>query len=210
MLEQKKRCYFFPLFGLALVLEYLASRSDRKLLNCFSLDFCRCWKNRTFPVIRCHEHAHQQQVSPGDTCSVITRLLSSWPSPISFCVSSASRCSRSAWKVRFITHQLLLLQSYPSPYPSPPSLLLLAAFLRKSSEFFDFSSVDGSLDDAADAGLVLPGEAQHRRCDGIHVSLVPQIQLNHVVLLLLGTFVLLLKVNDVLDGDLRVGRKTSG
>lgn len=59
-------CYFFPLFGLLLVLEYLASRSDRKLLKLFSLDFCRCWKNNdsihymkiklTVPFINMYEH----------------------------------------------------------------------------------------------------------------------------------------------------------
>lgn len=33
------------------------------------------------------------------TWSIATRLLSSWPSPICFCISSASFCSLAAWKV---------------------------------------------------------------------------------------------------------------
>lgn len=38
--------HFLLLFGFPLVLEYFASRSDRKLLKFFSLDFCLCYKMR--------------------------------------------------------------------------------------------------------------------------------------------------------------------
>lgn len=37
------------------------------------------------------------------TWSIATRLLSSWPSPICFCISSASFCSLAAWKVNHNT-----------------------------------------------------------------------------------------------------------
>lgn len=87
-------------------------------------------------------------------------------------------------------------------HPLPTSPLLLLALPSKRRECFDVSAVDGSLDDAADPGLILLGAAQSRGCDGVHVSLVPHIQLDYILLLLIRALIFLLKFKDILHCNL--------
>lgn len=155
------------------------------------------------------------------TWSIITRLSLWSPSPNSFCISSASCRSLSAWRVRCNHNteirQSLRIKKIPDPFsvwgyrqfPHPLSTgsLLLIRLPCERWECFDVPTVNGGLDDAADPGLILLGAAQSRRCDGVHVSLVLLVQLDYVLLLLVRAFVFLLKVEDVLHGNLCMKRE---
>lgn len=83
-------------------------------------------------------------------------------------------------------------------YPLPTRPLLLFTLPSKCRECFDVSTVDSSLDDAADPGLILLGAAQSRRSDGVHVSLVLHIQLDYILPLLIRALIFLLKFENVL------------
>lgn len=157
------------------------------------------------------------------TWSIITRL-SLWSlSPNSFCISSASCRSLSAWRVG-CNHNTEIRQKTPSPFsvrgyrqfPHPLSTgsLFLIRLPCERRERFDVPTVDGGLNDATDPGFILLGAAQSWRCDSVHVSLVLLVQLDYVLLLLIRAFVFLLKVEDVLHGNLwgreRVGCQGKG
>ena len=90
-------------------------------------------------------------------------------------------------------------------HPLPTSPLLLFTLLSKRGESCDFTALNGSLDDATESGLVFLGAAHSRGCDGVHVALVLHIQLDHIVLLLIGALIFLLKFKDVLHCYLRDG-----
>ncbi|KAG7228612.1 hypothetical protein INR49_013298 [Caranx melampygus] len=90
--------------------------------------------------------------------------------------------------------------SEPSAFPP-----LLLGLLSKRWVRCNLSTLDGSLDDAAEPGLVFLGAAQSRLSDGIHVSFMLHIQLDHVLPLFIGALVLLLKFEDVLHCDLGDG-----
>lgn len=92
-------------------------------------------------------------------------------------------------------------------HPLSSSLLLLLSFPSERRESFDLAAVYGGLDDAADPGLILLSAAHSRLCDGVHVSLVLLVQLDEVLLLLIRTFVFLLKLEDVLHRNLRGGHR---
>lgn len=83
-------------------------------------------------------------------------------------------------------------------HPLPSSPLLLRTLLRKRWKCWGVSAVDGSLDDAADPGLLFLGEAQNRLCDGVHVSLVLHVNPDDILPLLISALVCLFKFNDVL------------
>lgn len=90
-------------------------------------------------------------------------------------------------------------------HPLPTRPLLLFILLSERWERCDLFALDGSLDDAAEPGLILLGAAQSRGRDGVHISLVLHVQLDHILPLLVGALVLLLKLEDVLHGNLGDG-----
>lgn len=90
-------------------------------------------------------------------------------------------------------------------HPLPPSPLLLLSLLSERWVRRDLSALDGSLDDAAEPGLVFLGAAQSRLGDGVHVPLVLHVQLDHILPLFIRALVLLLEFKDVLHRDLGDG-----
>ncbi len=101
--------------------------------------------------------------------------------------------------------RILFLQHHHISHPLPTSPFLLFTLSGKCWECCDVSAVDGSLDDAAEPGLVFLGAAQSRGCDGVHVSLVLHIQLDYILPFLVRALIFLLKFEDVLDRDLGDG-----
>lgn len=90
-------------------------------------------------------------------------------------------------------------------HPLPASPLLLITFPSKRWKRCDIAAVNGSLNDAAEPGLIFLGAAQSRGCDGVHVSLVLHVKLDHILPLLIRALIFLLKIKDILHGNLGDG-----